>query len=1194
MLAVIFAVATGISIGAAVVSFICDELSEQERKKQRELQTEYDRYEQSRYSEINRMNEYKARRIDEIDHAGQSEADRLYQNQYELLRNQRKELLNYYASQAEQRIQDKRELLQEMKNTLNVVRSVKRTQTTMLRMNALDQLIRELQESIEKLYAYIQYLNKYNKRLKFYESPESAPPKPFEFLLPKEFLYKGKLVFWKKSSIQEVGKVDIEHIGDLNYSFDEFDFLNDFDDEAVIPLLAGDFDSSKFATKMSAKKGVFKNTVLNHPRIGVRAEVIKYSDKGEIELDYGQAILLRLPKRNLANPNRIPPIGAQLRVFPTKWDYALSDRYTVEVSERSSDSRMNYNFDDIPIVFPAHKWNEFEGYLEKHGLIDYEGEWKIAPYDETEIPNVRKIKLQLGTELVFAAIVKLENDKGCFEYESLLDLSYAVKPDDIFVAIDCTLNVVQDDEMEQLNTTVFENMNDLSIMVFSEFKMQYQTKLSQNGMQYFNRWSEITDKLITYLYKGKSIEAIIDSVEKEDFYDRRLDDVAYRIYFKQPEQIFAYIEKVYTESYKPNHVEFFIEMNKRDYAFIEFSSDCEYMRVYGKGVDEYFESPPSSIYIYQKNFSYAEVQQSAALHLFRVGKLANPYLQICALDSNHIHADTKPFHIDRFINERLPEDASQKEAVERVLNEQQIFMIQGPPGTGKTTVIREIITQFMMNNEYSNILVVSQANVAVDNVLKGLVQQFSKDLVRCGQADKIDDDIIHISFEKKYKAYTDKIVAKRGSNCSQDLLNRWLEIVDPKSGYNPDIGELIMKGHRIVGATCVGLAKKKIGLDRMTFDLVVIDEAGKALPAEILIPYVKAKKVLLIGDHKQLPPTVNTALLDESKIEIDDRDIYGDQLFNESFFYRMFEGAPDTNKCMLNTQYRMPAVIGSLISELFYEGEIDNGSVTKDKRPFYFEHNLNLIDMSPDKKYREDTGQSVSVTNEREAEFVSMLISDIREKVDVARARIAVITPYKGQKRVIIRTLLNKGLNLSKLRVDVNTVDAFQGDEAEIVIFCTTRAIKPTQYFSDLRRVNVALSRAKNELIIVGSKKYFHKYKEEGHILPRIATYIEQNGQIVVPEALHLISNEEAQDKYDMIPMHSILIDDEWLKTPPKREKIEKVKEYFYQYGELDKVVVVEPIYQQYRLLDKYLQYVVAEELGLTEIKVIIKGTNVK
>lgn len=125
MLGVIIAVATGVTIGAAVIGFLFDELSEQERTKQREMQSEYNRYEQARYSDINRLNGYKARRIAEIDIAAKAEVDRLYQNQYELLRQQRRELLNYYVKQAELRVDEKVQLLQEMKNTLSVVKGVK-------------------------------------------------------------------------------------------------------------------------------------------------------------------------------------------------------------------------------------------------------------------------------------------------------------------------------------------------------------------------------------------------------------------------------------------------------------------------------------------------------------------------------------------------------------------------------------------------------------------------------------------------------------------------------------------------------------------------------------------------------------------------------------------------------------------------------------------------------------------------------------------------------------------------------------------------------------------------------------------------------------------------------------------------------------------------------------------------------------
>jgi hypothetical protein len=355
---------------------------------------------------------------------------------------------------------------------------------------------------------------------------------------------------------------------------------------------------------------------------------------------------------------------------------------------------------------------------------------------------------------------------------------------------------------------------------------------------------------------------------------------------------------------------------------------------------------------------------------------------------------------------------------------------------------------------------VSQANIAVDNVLRGFIDRQPETLVRCGQADRIDDDILPISFDNKYQTYVEKISHKQYDDAPRSaLLNRWLRIVDPERGYNPDIGELIIKGHRIIGATCVGLAKKRIGLDRMVFDLVVIDEAGKALPAEMLIPYVKAKKVILIGDHKQLPPVINPALLDESKIEIDDRDIYGEELFNVSFFQRMFENAPETNKCMLSTQYRMPASIGSLIGSLFYDDKLKNGDITERKEPVFFKANLNLIDMSEDNAYRENVRNSGSVSNQREAALVCTLILHIRKWAGAENLRIAVITPYKGQKRAIMGALLDRDIDPAQKNIDVNTVDAFQGDESELVIFCTTRAIKPTLYFSDYRRINVMRER---------------------------------------------------------------------------------------------------------------------------------------
>lgn len=1183
MIPVILAVAAGVTIGAGIIGFICDELSESEREKQREMKQEYERYEKNRLDNIYKYDLFKEQSIEHNNQRFENEAERLRRLQYQILWQKRQELLNYYRETVNQRIEEKSVLLDELRDTIQLVIKTKKNQNTMLRINALDQLIRELQEAQEKLNAYIIYLNKYRNHLRYFESPDITPPEPFDFILPAEFLYKGKLVYWKKSEIKEHGSIPIKKMGELKYHFAEFDFIKDYDENALIPLMGGYFNLITFETEVSAKKGIFQNVVTNNPRIGIKAEVIRYSERGEIELNYNNAIQLKLPKRNLANPKRTPPIGAFLRVFPVKWDFSLPANRMVEVSEKASDSLLNYAFEDIPLVLSEARWNELEDYLHDNSLLERKSEWKIAPFDETEIPNVKKVKFQLGTDLILLASFATDGINSYFVYESILDLSFSLKPEDIFVAIDCTLNLVLDYEIGELDDSVYENMNNLSIMVFSEFKLQYQTKISQNGMQYFNKWSEITDKLITYLYKGRSIEVNIAYIDTEVDMDRNV-----RVYFENPLQVEDYLEKVYADAVKKSNVEFFIEMKAGEYAFVDINPDCEYMKVYDKGVWEFLNSGPSSIRIFNKYYCYAEYQQSAALHQFRLGKLANPYLQVCALDSSNITRDTQDWDIEDFFNKGLLNDLSQREAVENVLSENNIYLIQGPPGTGKTTVIREIIMQYIAKNEFSNILVVSQANVAVDNVLKGFIQNIPKNVVRCGKADRIGEDIIHISFEKKYRNYVEKILAKKNSGADSLILDRWLQIVDSDHGYNPDVGELIIKGHRIVGATCVGLAKRRIGLDRMVFDLVIIDEAGKALPAETLIPYVKAKKVVLIGDHIQLPPTLNVALFDESKIEIDDRDIYEDELFNKSFFEKMFERAPETNKCMLTTQYRMPSLIGSLVSKLFYNSAITNGLVTVDKKPIYFESSLNLIDMSNDKEYIETTKNAVSVTNNKEAELVCALIYSIRKRISPQKARIAVITPYKGQKRLIVRTMLNNGMDIALNNIDINTIDAFQGDEAEMVIFCSTRAARPTKFFSDYRRINVALSRAMNELIIIGSLSYFYRFSEEDSVLPQIADYIKTNGQIINPEDLILCDYERSSvDDFDVISINSILITKDF--SMPKREKVDAVIQYFYEHGDLDKPLVVCKSEEGYILVDKYLRYVVAKELGLTEVKVIVQ-----
>ena len=279
------------------------------------------------------------------------------------------------------------------------------------------------------------------------------------------------------------------------------------------------------------------------------------------------------------------------------------------------------------------------------------------------------------------------------------------------------------------------------------------------------------------------------------------------------------------------------------------------------------------------------------------------------------------------------------------------------------------------------------------------------------------------------------------------------------------------------------LAKRNIGLERTEFDLVIIDEAGKALPAELLIPLIRAKKAVIIGDQKQLPPVINPILYDNERIDLEERAVSENDLFTHSFFERIYDRAPDTSKVMLDTQFRMPAIIGTAISHLFYEDKLKNGVGTENRQPILFDSNLTFINYDGNLSYRETKDEHHQISNEIEAHAVVPLVMSIREAN--SKCKIAIITPYKGQKRLIGDLLLAAGIRYQLENIYVDTIDAFQGSEAEVVIFCTTRAIVPTLFFKDSRRINVALSRAIQELIIIGRMGYFYKFNRNQMIISK-------------------------------------------------------------------------------------------------------------
>ena len=1190
------AIAAGVTIGASILRCIFDELSSEEIDRQEKIQKKRSQADASYQKYKSGLEASERSRIDQIN---QDEADRsaAMQRQYYFeMRAIVAEYCDELISSAERQRDEKQALLHEIDDTIKSIKQAMKGQVTMLRRNSLRCLLRELEEAREKVKAYSRlYLPRYIKNLESRKDRgDLEPPESFSFILPENYLYPGKLIYMAKKELLEGGTFQINSGESLKYKFSEKEFVEDVPNDSLIPVMCDNYlRAPDNAYVLSARKGYFKHVIATNPKIGISATVTGYSERKQIILDYNGCVELRLPRGNLSNEKRFPPIGATIRVYPINWSYNLY--YPVEVSERTSDSYLCFSFDDLPIVFSPSQWEEFEGTLKERDLLTSTGDWKIAPLNEMNISSVDEVKLQLDNEVCFSAKIVSDKERIYFSYNGILDNQYFVKPDDVFLGIDCVLNVYLDSDLGLIDSEAHNNMANLVLMCLSEFKIQYQTKISHHGMQYFNKWAETTDKLITYLYKGKHTEVEIEDIRKTP---RPYGDVAdYGLIVRNPDLLKEFVDSVYEEAKKARMVEFFFELSPGIQCFVSIKGDGSvlYASEDAALMDE-FLNDREIITLYQKSFPYAEVQQANALHQFRIGKLANPLLQSYALDGGNIQSNRTPKNLQLF-NKRIQEDSSQLMAIEDALAEKDIFLIQGPPGTGKTTVIREIILQVLMENPSTKILVVSQANVAVDNVLRGLLNRrdFTVDFVRCGHLEKIDPQIENHSFERIYNNYVDLIDEKTTQSPDNALYKKWRDFVFSEGQYNPTVGELILKSKPIIGATCVGLAQKRIGLDRVVYDLVIIDEAGKALPAEILIPYIRGKKVILIGDHMQLPPTVHPALLDPEKIEIDDRDLYEDELFNNSFFYRMFTAAPASNKRMLSTQYRMPALIGNLVSSLFYNNELNNGAGTDAKKPLYFDNNLTLIN-TDHPKYTEESEQGKSVTNPGEADLVVDLLCKIKESVH--DARIAVITPYKGQKRTILRKMSESGKHVSLKGIDVNTVDAFQGDEAEIVIFCCTRTRRQTNFFKDPRRINVAFSRAKNELIIIGSLRYFDSY-DDASVLPRVAKYIRKHGGVIEASSLQqeiaahvAVAANRPKKKpthtVSSIPISSIYINEDMKATPPRAAKVNAVLDYYQAHGELDKPVVVRKQSDGYELVDKYLRYYVAVKLGFDQIQAII------
>jgi len=485
-------------------------------------------------------------------------------------------------------------------------------------------------------------------------------------------------------------------------------------------------------------------------------------------------------------------------------------------------------------------------------------------------------------------------------------------------------------------------------------------------------------------------------------------------------------------------------------------------------------------------------------------------------------------------NEKL--NNSQKEAVSRAMEAKDFHIIHGPPGTGKTVTGVEVLYQAA--KKYSQILATADSNGAVDNLLEGLVNAGVK-VVRLGQVFKVsahlkghtlDEQVMadpaYVEIESlRQQAFTrmkdqeglkhpsqrwtrglrnNEIhkLAKRGkgsrgvSSTDMKQMSKWLVIREDIDKYFEKAdaleGELIqsiLKRSDVVLSTNSGAGQAL--LEGVEFDFVLIDEATQATESSTFIPAVKGKRLVLLGDHKQLPPTV----ISEEAIE---------KGFSISLLERLVDRYSNAVVSMLTTQYRMNDAILEFPNSAFYDSLLKSADSNQNwevtfmpdsfkalKSRVVFETLGHSREIFIDVNGREKRlGDGPSIFNIEESDIVVQLVQDLLEahtsdhkntklhlssegimdrgtlESKLTADQIGVISPYKAQTKLIRDKLGSAG-------VQVDTVDGFQGREKEVIIISLVRSNTDAQigFLKDIRRLNVALTRAKKLRIVIGDAK---------------------------------------------------------------------------------------------------------------------------
>lgn len=450
---------------------------------------------------------------------------------------------------------------------------------------------------------------------------------------------------------------------------------------------------------------------------------------------------------------------------------------------------------------------------------------------------------------------------------------------------------------------------------------------------------------------------------------------------------------------------------------------------------------------------------------------------------------------------------TQERAVNEVLWAKDVAIVHGPPGTGKTTTLVEAINETLMRE--SQVLVCAQSNMAVDWISEKLVDR-GINVLRIGNPTRVNDKMLGFTYERRFESHADypqlwairkaiRELRKNRKKGSENYHQKMDRLKSRATEIELRINAELFGEARVIACTLVGSAHHL--LEGMKFGTLFIDEAAQALEAACWIPMKRASRVILAGDHCQLPPTVKSIAALRAGL-------------GKTLMERIAENKPEV-VTLLKIQYRMNDEIMRFSSDWFYGGKVESAPQIKYRSVLDYDHPITWIDTSneenqitiegedapedsastsssvsaanqnSDLNFKEQfVGESFGRINKAEAELTLLTLAEYftkigKQRVLEERIDVGIISPYRAQVQYL-KKLIKKYEFFKPYRrlISVNTVDGFQGQERDVILISLVRSNDEGQigFLKDLRRMNVAMTRARMKLIILGNKDTMTKH----------------------------------------------------------------------------------------------------------------------